>query len=446
VRGWKISKGRGRRYLELGRQLLEPPGWQLRAPRRELQQPRHLLLREVAYSCPEPADDSSELGRVAVDHVVQFEISNAVLTRPAEQQLEGFQFVLVEDAQKVVGDELVQSLEERLDFVLDARGQAVLGQGVEVLQLGRVPHPDFAPVRDQLDGLQQLPGGVVLLLDEKQFGVNLVDVVLQKVLDFRQVKIGVVLFEVFVVDPQAYNLRQERPSEPGSHQLPVRTPQSALVQTFPHDFSRELVMSQFEMGGTIGIGVHQRLLPLVKTCEEAVLGVKQLRAYQFEPLSPQTTPIDSLLPLKRDLEISAPLAHRKILRCLHARLEQLLAVYFHRELLVVVLLVVLAHLVVEKILFVFERFGPAHIFQKKLSESGSYDVAFSRNQFDSRLTTVVHGEETGRVVHHFRGILALETELKQTNRTANRTPSIVSYLSGGAQSKSVKSFRDKFQN
>jgi hypothetical protein len=384
------------------------------------------------------------------------------MTRPTWRNAY-FQFVLVEDAQKIVWDELVQPLEERLDFVLDARGQTVLGQGVEILQLGRVPHPDFAPVRDQLDGLQQLPGGVVLLLDKKQFGVNLVDVVLQKVLDFRQVEIGVVLFEVFVVDPQAYNLRQERPSEPGSHQLPVRTPQSALVQTFPHDFSRELVMSQFEMGGTIGIGVHQRLLSLVKTREEAVLGVKQLRAYQFEPLSPQTTPIDScntplmplfhlsnltltLLPLKRDLEISAPLAHRKILRCLHARLEQLLAVYLHRQLLVVVLLVVLAHLVVEKILFVFERFGPAHIFQKKLSESGSYDVAFSRNQFDSRLTTVVHGEETGRVVHHFRGILALETELKQTNRTANRTPSIVSYLSGGAQSKSVKSFRDKFQN
>lgn len=138
------------------------------------------------------------------------------MTRPTWRNAY-FQFVLVEDAQKVVGDELVQPLEERLDFVLDARGQAVLGQGVEVLQLGRVPHPDLAPVRDQLDGLQQLPGGVVLLLDEKQFGVNLVDVVLQKVLDFGQVEIGVVLFEVFVVDPQAYNLRQERPSEPGSH-------------------------------------------------------------------------------------------------------------------------------------------------------------------------------------------------------------------------------------
>lgn len=75
--------------LKARRQLLEAPGGQLRAARGELQQPRHLLLREIADRRPEPAHDPPELRGVAVDDVVRLEVRDRVLAGAAQQQLEG---------------------------------------------------------------------------------------------------------------------------------------------------------------------------------------------------------------------------------------------------------------------------------------------------------------------------------------------------------------------
>ena len=80
----------------------------------------------------------------------------------------------------------------------------------------------------------------------------------------------------------------------------------------------------------------------------------------------------------------------------------------------VVLLVVLAHFVIEEVLFVFEGFGAAHVLQQELRESGCYYVAFAGEEFDFRLAAVVHGEEAGGVVQGFRRTVSLETELKES--------------------------------
>ena len=63
------------------------------------------------------------------------------------------QLVFVEDAQQVVGDELVEASEERLHFVLDRARQPVLGQKVKVTQLVLVVHRNARPIRDQVNNL-----------------------------------------------------------------------------------------------------------------------------------------------------------------------------------------------------------------------------------------------------------------------------------------------------
>lgn len=61
---------------------------QLRATRGELQQPGHFGLRKVADGRPEPHDDPTELGRIAVNDVVGFEVGNRVFSGAAQQQLQ----------------------------------------------------------------------------------------------------------------------------------------------------------------------------------------------------------------------------------------------------------------------------------------------------------------------------------------------------------------------
>ena len=63
------------------------------------------------------------------------------------------QLVFVEDAQQVVGDELVEASEEGLHFVLDRARQPVLGQKVKVTQLVLVVHRNARPIRDQVNNL-----------------------------------------------------------------------------------------------------------------------------------------------------------------------------------------------------------------------------------------------------------------------------------------------------
>ena len=63
------------------------------------------------------------------------------------------QLVFVEDAQQVVGDELVEASEEGLNFVLDWTRQPVLGQKVKVTQLVLVVHRNARPIRDQVNNL-----------------------------------------------------------------------------------------------------------------------------------------------------------------------------------------------------------------------------------------------------------------------------------------------------
>lgn len=121
--------------------------------------------------------------------------------------------------------------------------------------------------------------------------------------------------------------------------------------------------------------MHQRLLAaVVEAGEQLVLGVEQLGAYQLEPFAPQTAPVDALLALECDLEVPAPVRDREIFGGLHAALQQFLPVDFHRQFLVIVLLVVLPDFVVEEVLFVLERFRATHVFEEELRESGGDHV------------------------------------------------------------------------
>lgn len=60
-----------------------------------------------------------------------------------------------------------------------------------------------------------------------------------------------------------------------------------------------------------------------------------------------------------------------MLRRLHARLEYLLPLHLHRNLLVIAVRVMLPHFMIEKVLFIFERFRAADVLDEKMSERGS---------------------------------------------------------------------------
>jgi len=82
--GGQGAEGRRRGDLEPGTELLEAPGRQLRAARRELQQARHLLAAEVGHGRPEPVEGAPEVGRAAVHDVVRPEVRHAVLAGPTK--------------------------------------------------------------------------------------------------------------------------------------------------------------------------------------------------------------------------------------------------------------------------------------------------------------------------------------------------------------------------
>lgn len=83
---------------------------------------------------------------------------------------------------------------------------------------------------------------------------------------------------------------------------------------------------------------------------------------------------------------------RKVLRRFHARLQNLLSLYFQSELLMIIVWVKLSNLVVEKILFIFERLRSTNVLNEKVCESCCYQVAVPRRQLNLWLGAVVYHE------------------------------------------------------
>ncbi len=88
MRGREVPVRGRRRELELGEELPEAAGRQLRAAGDELQQPRHLLGREAGHDRPEPLERLEELRRRPAHDVVVLEVGDAVVARAAHQQLQ----------------------------------------------------------------------------------------------------------------------------------------------------------------------------------------------------------------------------------------------------------------------------------------------------------------------------------------------------------------------
>lgn len=73
--------------LKARTELCKAAWWELGAPRCELQQTSHLLLREVCHGSPEPVQDAPELRGPSIHHMIGPEVSNTVLACPTQQQL-----------------------------------------------------------------------------------------------------------------------------------------------------------------------------------------------------------------------------------------------------------------------------------------------------------------------------------------------------------------------
>lgn len=99
-----------------------------------------------------------------------------------------------------------------------------------------------------------------------------------------------------------------------------------------------------------------------------------------------------MLSLKRNFKISAPVRNRKVFGSFNARLQQLLAINFHRKLFVIMFLVILSDFVIEKVLLIPKRFRAAHVFQKEMRKSRSYNITFFGSQFYLWLTAVIYNK------------------------------------------------------
>lgn len=82
--------------------------------------------------------------------------------------------------------------------------------------------------------------------------------------------------------------------------------------------------------------MHQRLVLVVERPEKATSWIEKWTAYQLEPLAAQSSPIDAQLSLEGDLEVAAPVRHRKAFGGLHAGLKQAVAMHFKGKLFVIV--------------------------------------------------------------------------------------------------------------
>lgn len=204
------------------------------------------------------------------------------------------QLVLVKDAQQVVWNDPVESLEEAVDLLAHVVAQPLLRQGIQILVLGGVRDSRFGPVRDEFDGFDELSAVVVDLLDEVQFQVVAgVQVGVLNVLDLGQVQVGIVLLEVLVVHPKADQLGEEGSGEPRPDQLPVGSTEGTLVQALADDLTGKLKVLQLEMGRPVRVRMDERLSFVVECTEQATARIEQGTADQLEPLAPQTTPIDT---------------------------------------------------------------------------------------------------------------------------------------------------------
>lgn len=149
-----------------------------------------------------------------------------------------------------------------IDFVAYGAGETMLGQCIEISQFSVVRDTKFGAAWNEFSDFQQLAIFVVFLLDEVK--LHFFDVVLQDVLYFAQIKVRVVLLEVFVMNSEADYLSEKGTSESSSYQLTIRTTERRFVQTFAHDTPRELVMFQLQIRRPFVVRMHQSLLRLTE--------------------------------------------------------------------------------------------------------------------------------------------------------------------------------------
>lgn len=143
----------------------------------------------------------------------------------------------------------------------------------------------------------------------------------------------------------------------------------------------------------------------------------------------------TLLSLKGDFKISAPIADWEVFRRLHwlkakwmfyrlilvswaekavnwwpftYRFEKFVTLHFHGEFFVIVFLMVLSNFVIEKVLLVSKSLAAADVSQQEQRERRGDDVTIMWYQFDWWLTTVVYCK---RIVAFVLVVQALEMKL-----------------------------------
>ena len=212
------------------------------------------------------------------------------------------QFVFVEDAEEVIGDDFGESLYERLHFTLDRRHETMLRQCVQILHLVAVSHLHVATIVHEINYLQrqQLIRSTCSFLKNIIFGkdiyvyelsvgvyffaegeIHVVNVVFFNVLDFGRVKSRVVLFQVLetkpllerftkkdwwlhrciemthpVVDSKTDDLREETAWELRSDVLLVRPTLGRLKHTLTNQVTRKLVVLLIELTTVVWTGVQ----------------------------------------------------------------------------------------------------------------------------------------------------------------------------------------------
>lgn len=127
-------------------------------------------------------------------------------------------------------------------------------QSIEVLIFVRVTNSYLRSVGNEIDGFHQLPHRVVNFLDEIYFHILVtVEISVENIFNLLQIQIRIVLFEMFVVNAQADELRQEGTSKASPNKLSIRGAESTFCLKIANSISSKLHLRQIQFTNRINI-------------------------------------------------------------------------------------------------------------------------------------------------------------------------------------------------
>ncbi|GIX66156.1 uncharacterized protein BcabD6B2_55920 [Babesia caballi] len=259
----------------------------------KLQKGSEGVLVEPLQKLPEPHNLIAGLGVVDVLHVLA-QVGEVNGGDAADEQLE---LLVVENGNQLRGNQLLEAGHEGLQLVLDAVGDLVATEELDVLVLVLVGDGDVAAVGDQVDDLYHAE--LVDLGREEKLQPEVLE---PAVVDGGEVlvELGVDGLRVGGRDLAAQHVLVEGAREVGVDVL-------AVVNGLADHAADELeVVEVLGVDAAQRVGVVELLLAAL-AAEEAVVGVEHFSGEDVEPLAGQAAGVDALLAGEGDRELALQL-------------------------------------------------------------------------------------------------------------------------------------------